>query len=73
MSEVKPFLKWAGGKGQLLEQLLVLAPKSFKAYHEPFVGGAALFFALHRGGQGGSQGHTEGAKEVGGAWRREAN
>ncbi len=43
---VKPFVKWVGGKTQLLPQLLALAPKEFKAYHEPFVGGGALFFAL---------------------------
>jgi DNA adenine methylase len=41
-------LKWAGGKGQLVYELLELAPKCFNAYHEPFVGGGALFFALHK-------------------------
>ena len=44
----RPFLKWAGGKGQLVDELLELAPKRFKAYHEPFTGGGALFFALQR-------------------------
>jgi DNA adenine methylase len=44
----KPILKWAGGKGQLIDELLPRIPKSFKSYHEPFCGGAALFFALHR-------------------------
>ena len=44
----RPFLKWAGGKGQLVEQLLELAPARFRAYHEPFLGGGALFFALAR-------------------------
>lgn len=41
-----PFLKWAGGKSQLLPHLLEFAPKQFNKYIEPFVGGGALFFAL---------------------------
>lgn len=45
-STTKPFLKWAGGKSQLLPHLLELAPKQFNKYIEPFVGGGALFFAL---------------------------
>lgn len=47
----RPFLKWAGGKGQLVERLLDLAPAYFRAYHEPFLGGGAVFFALHRAGR----------------------
>jgi DNA adenine methylase len=43
--EPKPFLKWAGGKGQLLEQFAPHIP-DFRVYHEPFVGGGALFFRL---------------------------
>jgi DNA adenine methylase len=42
----RPFLKWAGGKGQLLEKFQPLLPTSFERYFEPFVGGAALFFSL---------------------------
>jgi DNA adenine methylase len=42
----RPFLKWAGGKSQLLPQFRSLIPKSFKTYHEVFLGGGALFFAL---------------------------
>ncbi len=41
-----PFLKWAGGKGQLLPELLARLPRAFRTSHEPFVGGGALFFAL---------------------------
>ena len=43
-----PFLKWAGGKTQLLPQLIRLLPKDFGRYAEPFVGSAALFFQLRR-------------------------
>jgi DNA adenine methylase len=42
----RPFLKWAGGKRQLLPHLLRHAPRTFGRYFEPFVGGGALFFAL---------------------------
>lgn len=42
----KPFVKAAGGKRQLLPELLKHAPKKFGTYHEPFVGGGALFFTL---------------------------
>ena len=43
---VQPFLKWAGGKRQLLPELLCRVPKRMQTYYEPFVGGGALFFAL---------------------------
>ncbi|HKZ50777.1 MAG TPA: DNA adenine methylase [Dehalococcoidia bacterium] len=39
-------MKWAGGKGQLLEQYAPLFPTSPKAYYEPFLGGGAVFFRL---------------------------
>jgi len=42
----KPFVKWAGGKRQLIELLLENTPESFNTFYEPFVGGGALFFAL---------------------------
>src|SRR5947208_1419374 len=47
---VRPFLKWAGGKRQLLPELKKYVPsKPFKTYYEPFIGGGALFFELqHR-------------------------
>ena len=42
----KPILKWAGGKTQLLGELLPKVPSSYNRYIEPFVGGGAMFFAL---------------------------
>jgi len=45
----RPFLKWAGGKTQLLAELLARVPSSFGRYHEPFVGSGALFFAIRAG------------------------
>jgi DNA adenine methylase len=46
----RPFLKWVGGKGQLLDELLkrVGQAEPFERYHEPFIGGGALFFELAR-------------------------
>lgn len=46
--ETKPFLKWAGGKRNLVDSILPFVPKNFHAYLEPFVGGGALFFALYQ-------------------------
>lgn len=46
-----PFLKSVGGKRQLLPQLLPHIPARFGRYHEPFVGGGALFFHLHAAGR----------------------
>jgi DNA adenine methylase len=42
----RSFIKWAGGKGRLLPQILPHVPTSFGRYHEPFVGSGALFFHL---------------------------
>ena len=43
---MKPFLKWVGGKTQLLPHILPLLPKQMNHYIEPFLGGGAVFFAL---------------------------
>ena len=42
----KPILKWAGGKTQMLSELLPKVPSSYGRYIEPFFGGGAMFFAL---------------------------
>lgn len=43
---VKPFVKWAGGKRQLMPQIMKYMPKKFGRYFEPFVGGGAVLFEL---------------------------
>lgn len=48
--EARPFIKWAGGKRQLLDELTKGFPK-FENYHEPFLGGGALFFRLEAEGR----------------------
>ena len=52
MKEAKPFLKWAGGKTQLINDIKKVLPKEFTKYKfnyiEPFVGsGAVLFWMLN--------------------------
>ena len=44
--EIPKFVKWAGGKTQLLEQFIPLFPKRFNRYLEPFVGSGAVFFYI---------------------------
>ena len=43
---ITPFVKWAGGKRQIMDKLLQFKPKKFKHYYEPFVGGGALLMEL---------------------------
>lgn len=46
LKKVKPVLKWAGGKTKTVNQFSKYFPAEFKNYHEPFVGGGAVFFNL---------------------------
>lgn len=43
---IKPFVKWAGGKNQLINHIFERIPSSYNRYYEPFIGGGALLFAL---------------------------
>ncbi len=42
----KPFLKWVGGKTQILDKILSKIPKEMNNYHEPFVGGGSVLLAV---------------------------
>jgi len=46
MIKGKPFVKWAGGKRQIIDKLKKLIPDEFNTYYEPFIGGGALFFEI---------------------------
>lgn len=46
----KPFVKWVGGKRQLLTEIFDAMPTSWESYYEPFVGGGAVFWNIARPG-----------------------
>ena len=56
--QARPFLKWAGGKRQLLPQIGRCYPREFRNYIEPFVGSGAVFFDLY------SQGLLNGRRSI---------
>jgi len=43
---ITPFIKWVGGKRQLLPEIIKHIPNKFNTYYEPFIGGGALLFHL---------------------------
>lgn len=48
---LRPILKWAGGKRQLLPELRRFYPDRFRTYFEPFLGSGAVFLDLHNSGR----------------------
>ncbi len=69
---IRPFLKWAGGKRQLLPALRAHYPAQFGTYHEPFLGSGAVFFDLVA--RGGLRPHrvrlTDINPDLAGCWQR---
>lgn len=47
MGQAQPFVKWVGGKRQVLPEILPRIPGCFENYWEAFTGGGAVFYALH--------------------------
>ncbi len=44
---IKPFIRWAGGKQRLLPRIIPHVPERMQNYHEPFLGGGAVFLSVH--------------------------
>ena len=47
MPIIEPFVRWAGGKSWFIPHLIdIISSMEFNHFHEPFLGGAAIFLAL---------------------------
>lgn len=46
MYKISPFVKWAGGKGQILQEIISRLPNEYNHYYEPFVGSGAVLFGI---------------------------
>ena len=47
--QAKPIMKWAGGKTQMLGDIMPKIPQKYGKYIEPFIGGGALIFCIKSG------------------------
>lgn len=45
-ASARPFIKWAGGKGQVLPAITAVMPSRMRTYYEPFLGGGAVFWHI---------------------------
>jgi site-specific DNA-adenine methylase len=70
VTAARPLLKFVGGKGSLLPTLMPLLTKApIAAYHEPFVGGGAVFFALRASGYAGPASLSDSSPDLIGAYQ----